>query len=256
MGPPGLPTGNNFAISGARTGVLGTAGLPIGLLSQYGLFNGISPVPALIPAPAPRAVDPTGLYVIWGGVNDIRDFAGAPPVDPVAALQGSVANVAFLAQQLALGGARSFLIPHAPNSSVVPEVAGDPAAAALRAAFTATFNGFLDAALGQLALAFPTAHFDTFDIDPLYAAVAADAATGGHVYGFTNVTTPCLPGFGAPPSDCDKALFSDRLHPTTRAQRFVAVVGAQAVVPEPATVALVASGLALLAVGARRTRRG
>ena len=256
LGPPGLPTGNNFAISGARTGLLGTGGFPIGLQTQLGLFAGISPLPAVIPAPAPRVIDPTGLYVVWAGVNDIRDLAGAAPANPLPAIQAAVANVAGVAQQLALNGARSFLVPHAPNSSIAPQVALSPATAARRAAYTATFNGLLEMALGQLQLQFPGARFATFDLDPLYAAVVADAAAGGTVYGITNVTTPCLPGFGVPPSDCDAALFADGLHVTTRAQMLVADVALAAVVPEPATLALVAGGLAVLAVGARRARRG
>ena len=256
-GIPVIPTGNNFAISGARTGTFGTGGFPIGLLSQLGLFAGITP-PGAPPLPiAPRAVDPTGLYVVWAGVNDIRDLADAAPPDALPAIQTAVGNVAFAVRQLALGGARSLLVPLAPNSSMVPEVALDPAAAARRAAYTQTFNTLLQGALGQLAAQFPAADFRTFDLDPIYAAIIADAARGGATYGITNVAIPCfgVPGL-VPPSDCDRALFADALHPTTRAHRLVAGVALAAVVPEPATLALVAGGLAVLAVGARRARRG
>jgi len=258
IAPPGIPSGNNFAISGARTGLFGTAGYPIGLQSQLGLFAGFSP-PGVSLTLTPRVVDPNGLYVVWAGVNDIRDLADLAPANPLPAIQTAVANVAGVVASLAANGARSFLVPQAPNSSVVPEVALSPATAARRAAYTATFNALLAGAIAQLSVQFPTARFSTFDLNPLYAAIVADAATGGTQYGITNVDRPCLPGFGVPASDCDVALFSDALHPTTRAHALVAGVAFDAVAaiatPEPSTVALVAGGLALLGVGARRTRR-
>lgn len=252
----GTPAGNNFAVSGARTDFTGSAGTPTGLLAQLSLFNGVSPIPGLIPGLTPRTIDPTGLYVVWAGVNDIRAFADAPPADVNAALQQSVNNVAQTVGALAAGGARSFLVPLAPNSSIVPEVALNPGVALLRSQYTTTFNTLLRGALAQLATGNPGSRFYSFDLTNAYAAIAADAAAGGPQYGITNLTTPCFLNFGTPAQiPCDQSLFADALHPTTAAQRVVGQVALQAVVPEPGTVTLLAGGLALLGAGAARRRR-
>ena len=116
---PALAGGNNFAIGGARTGLLGTGGYPIGLLSQLSLFGGGTPIPGLPPL-GPRPIDPTGLYVVWGGVNDIRDAAELPAAQQLPAVQNAVTNVAFITRTLALGGANTLLVPLAANSGLAP----------------------------------------------------------------------------------------------------------------------------------------
>ena len=84
------------------------------------------------------------------------------------------------------------------------------------------------------------------------------------VYGFANTSVPCLLNFGTPAQiPCDVSVFADEFHPTGRAHAVVAqaaydlVVGGRnvAAIPEPSTVALLAGGLVVLAVGARRRVR-
>jgi phospholipase/lecithinase/hemolysin len=75
-------------------------------------------------------------------------------------------------------------------------------------------------------------------------------------YGFTDTTRPCIPVPGyALAASCATAVFFDDLHPTTAAHRVVAQAALSAVVPEPATVALTAAGLGVLAAAGVRRRR-
>jgi outer membrane lipase/esterase len=264
---PSLPPFNarNFAIGTARTGLTGTGGLPIGMLSQLGLHNGISPLPTL-PVVA-RAVDPTGLYTIFGGSNDVLDAAQlATPGAREAALQTAVANLATLAQSLYAGGARSFLMPSLANVGLSPAgLASGLAGSQLLGGLTARFNELLAGRLGVLGASLPGSTFYGLSLNTLFDNVLLDASTGGTRYGFTNVTTPCLTPVV---TSCAGALFADALHPTSAAHLLIAQAAVQRVttgvdvaplagttVPEPTTMVLVGGGLLLLTGVRRRMAR-
>src|SRR5262249_55921884 len=93
---PSLAGGRNFAVGTARTGLNGASGFPVGVLSQLGTLY-----------PGAPFTDPTGLYVIFAGSNDVFDAALlASASDQNAALAAAVDNIALAATTLYGDGAR------------------------------------------------------------------------------------------------------------------------------------------------------
>jgi outer membrane lipase/esterase len=270
---PSFTGGNNFAIGTARTGLTGGVvppgslgplppgtPLPVGMQTQLGVHNGVCP--PLVPCPPARATDPTGLYVIFGGGNDLGDAALLPTdAERAAAAIQAADNIANIATVLYAQGARRFLIPNLPDLGRFPGVGGTPAQP-LGTALTNLFNARLGLGLGALNMLPGTSVF-ALNTNALFANILADAATGGTRYGITNTTLPCLAapfGVGLP---CETALFADAQHPTARVHALLGGAAARLVttgvnvtpIPEPGTIALVAGGLAVLGAGAARRRR-
>lgn len=241
---PSLLGGRNFAVGTATTGLTGQAGLPIGLLSQYGSQ-------ALTP------LDPTGLYVVFGGANDLRGYTGLTPLQRSLAIQASVGNIATIVGGLYAQGARNFLIPNLPDLGQAPFALGTPDQATLTSS-TIEFNQYLALGMANAGAFLPGANFMGLNLYQLYQNILIDTANGGSAYGFNNATIPCL----FAPVPCNTSVFADPLHPTTAAHRLIAnaaynrvVNGVDvAVVPEPATVVLTGLGLLLCGVAARRKR--
>jgi phospholipase/lecithinase/hemolysin len=252
-GPAWLNAGNNYAVGGATTGTTGAYGSATGMLSQGQLFA----------LQHPTGVAANGLFVLWGGGNDILNAVtlGTPLLQQQAIVQ-AVTNITTLAGYLqSQFGASNFLIPYLPNIGVAPLFAADPLGAATATSLTNAFNQLLAVSVGQLG-AFPGVHAYGLSLNNLLTNVLADAKTGGTRYGITNTTTPCL--LINVPTACDASLFADGQHPTTRMHNVIAnaaynrVVLNQdvAVVPEPASVVLLAFGLGVTGLVARRRRSG
>lgn len=245
---PFLAGGRNYAFAGARTG---TSTPPPGVLGQIG---GLWSQPV---------ADPDALYVIWGGMNDMRDarsaFRTASASDAAgrqAAAQAAIDNLYASLGFLASIGARHFLIANLPNLGDTPEAALldlQFASSDASARFNALIPGletFVEASLGL--------DIDVLDIASLFAAIRTDAlSNGGAVYGITNVTSPCAGFIGSSGAPCNASLFSDALHPSAQAH---ALIGRTALglvqdvqqAPEPGTVALLGLGLAGLAASRHR----
>lgn len=249
--PSLVPGGRNYAVGTARTGVVGAGGAPVGMLAQLATY-------------APASTDPTGLYVLFGGANDVFDAALlGSPAQQGAALSAAVDNLTFLATTLYGFGARSFLVPNVPNVGLAPIALGSPGSPLL-GALSAQFNTMLDARLSLLSAMLPGSTFYGLSLDTLFDNILFDVAHGGTRYGLTNATQPCLPGFGPPGAPpCAVSVFADQEHPTTAVHQLIANAAYQRVafgvdvsaVPEPTTLVLVAGGLGLVAAAARRRRR-
>ena len=250
-----VPASGNFAFGGARTDNLqGTA-------TQIGLYLNRSNA-------APGAVtDPTGLYTLFVGGNDLRDISGiADSVARQAAAVQAALNVLAQADTLVGAGARNVLLFTLQSPGVLPEAQATPGLADVRDQVTDTFNSTLAAGIAGLQATAPVGTtFFNFRLDNFFRNIQIDARQGGARYGLTNTSAPCLPAFGGPDApSCDVSVFADAIHPTTRTHqllgasiaRYVTTGRNVAVVPEPATVALVGGGLVLLGGVVRRRRRG
>ncbi|HEU4632234.1 MAG TPA: SGNH/GDSL hydrolase family protein [Gemmatimonadaceae bacterium] len=213
----------------------------------------------------PGAADPTGLYVLFAGANDLGQ-ASALPTDAArrAAAQAAAHNLAVQAGQLAGIGATAVLLPSLPDLGLTPGALAVPGRSAILSEMTDVFNEALAGELVALRGTLPGTEFLGLHLDNLFTNVLLDARSGGARYGLTNVSVPCLPPFAPPGApSCDVSVFADQLHPTTRAHELIAdavydrvVLGEDVgVVPEPTTLALVGGGLVALGAGAVRRRR-
>jgi outer membrane lipase/esterase len=241
----------NYAVGGART----DGSVPPGTATQVGSY-------LTRPGATPSTVtDPTGLYVLFAGGNDLRDAGGlGTEAARQAAAAAAAGRVVTQAGQLAGAGARTGLLFSFPSLGATPEAQAIPGRPAIQDALASTFNATLAAGLAGLQTSLPGTTFLNFRLDNLFANILIDASAGGRLYGLTNLAVPCFLA-GAP--SCDVSVFADALHPTTRTHQIIAgsvftylTTGQNvAVIPEPATLALVAGGLAVVWGAAARRRR-
>ena len=247
--------GTNFAIAGARTG---STGSPPGVLAQIG---GIW-------FPAFGAADPNALYVVVGGGNDLRDarstFQTRSRADAAgregaaeAAMSNLISSIGFLAAH----GAKHVLVSNLPDLGKTPEAR----LIGLRYASTDVSNRF-NALMPELLSAGVGFGLDMsfLDMAGLLGQITADATNnGGAIYGITSVRTPCAGFLYSTGHACSSSLFSDALHPSAVTHHWIGEAAYAAVmqdsgtlaVPEPETYALMAAGLMLVALQARRRAR-
>ena len=224
----------NFAIGGAKTDNTNTSSpfLP-GFQFEVQAFLAGGLVPAF-PA-GDGAFDENDLLAISIGGNDARQYqqlggslVGAPAAGTVAA-----ANATFGLDALVDAGAQniSFL---AGDTGRLPEVALDPAGAAVRSAFSASFNGAMQSTLAGYAADGVMVHY--LDLGLVLDNVAANPTA----YGITNgLVCPTFPGFGPPPGSTacvanagGYLFYGDNLHLTSDGFKIVAqYVAAQLTAP-------------------------
>lgn len=241
-----LMGGSNYAWGGART----NGGSLPSILVQVGASN--AGFWGNIPA------DPTGLYIVVGGGNDMRDarssFSGNTAADQAgrqAAAQAAIASLQTALQMIAAKGGKNVLLSNVPDLGNTPEAQSMGAAVVAAssdasARFNALVPGLISSAQGYgLNVSF-------FDMAATAAAIRSDALNnGGAIYGITNVLYPCAGFPGNVGTSCAVSAFSDALHPSAVTHAIFAAT-VLAAVPEPASVLLMAVGLAGVLVARRR----
>ena len=210
----GVPV-NNFAIGGALTNNANTSvGLP-GFTFEVASFaaGGGGVFPTISPT-----FDANDLVTVSIGGNDARVFqqgGGAVAAAPAAAA-AAVANAEANLDVLVAAGAPtiSFL---AGNTALLPEVALNPAAQAVRNAYSTAFNAGIQDVLAGYAANGVMVHY--LDLTTMLQQVSANLSA----YGFTSAG-PC-----APVAQClDNAYSSqfvfyvDALHPTSHTSAVIA----------------------------------
>ena len=228
---PSLLGGTNLAWGGARTGPSGAPPTPP-LLDQVAGFlastGGVAPSDAL--------------YSVWGGANDVRDAIVLGATDPTgaAALATAAAtNIATMVGDLTAAGAVHVIVPNLPDLGLTPALTRlGPVAAGGATALAGLFNGVLAGALAPF-VADPTLDIVPFDVFGLLSSVVASPTA----FGLANASDPCV-DIGSVCGSPGDYLFWDGIHPTTAAHGILASAALRAVVPEPATLLLVAFGVA------------
>jgi phospholipase/lecithinase/hemolysin len=254
---PSAAGGTNYAVLGAATGAVGIPSLPplttensAALLYGQPALEGTSLLTQTGGILALGPLDPSALFFVWGGANDLF-------IDPSeATVGGAINNLAAIISMLYGSGARQFLVPNLPDLSLTPYGLNlSPDERAGLQALSMGFNAGLSGAVTGLSV-LPGIDIELFDTFDLFNAIVANPAA----FGFSSASTPCITGNllagGSVCADPSSYLFWDSVHPTTSAHQLLGNAFAAAVaepIPEPASLTLLSLGIGL-AVAARRRR--
>jgi phospholipase/lecithinase/hemolysin len=246
--------GTNYAVAAATSALQAVGGPPgINLPEQIGAYSAFEH----------GVADPSALYVIMIGGNDVRNAAlqGTGAAAVAAGVDAELAAV----RTLSIEDAKHFLVVNVPDVGNIPEFAQDnPTLAGAATTYTQLYNLELAAGLAAIDPTLgPGTSLDEFNLYNFDASIKANAAS----YGFTNTTdrcftntplsaaaTPQCGGQGGP--DIANFTYWDSIHPTAKVQALWAQ-GMEQAVPEPSTWTMLLLGFAGMGfAGFTSARRG
>jgi phospholipase/lecithinase/hemolysin len=210
----GATTGIGNIVDGGNQTQLGLLGLP-GMTTSYLQTKGM----------ITQQMAQNSLFMVWGGADDFTANGLSTHTADVG-----VADLIGIVDGLKSLGVQHILVPGMPDLGVTPEYVKN-GLGQQGSALSAYFNTRLVAGLQGTG----ATYFDTYS---LLDAIVADPQK----YGFTNATDPCFDGVNVC-SDPNDYLFWDDIHPTTKAHALLAADFEQAVVPEPATLVMLGTGI-------------
>ncbi len=166
-----------------------------------------------------------GLYVYWGGANDLLDLLSNPSGNPQLVIGTAMAQTAAAVQKLVLAGAKNILVLNLPDLSKTPRVIAlnDPIVSAGARALAQAYNQALAFTLHQLEVAF---QLDIIEMDVF--AMTEDITSNPRKYLFWSVDTPILNPNGTTRRFPNRYLFFDDIHPSFAGHRVIMRTGLKA----------------------------
>jgi len=215
--PVPFGTGSSNNTNCGPAGVAGSAAIcPVGFTYEVNQFLNVGAQDPLFPA-GTGTFDENDLVVVSIGGNDARYYQQNYSAFPAAPfIAGSIAGATAGLDQLVAAGAPtiSFL---AGDTGRLPEVFGDPAAAAIRTSYSAAFNTAMQGTLAGYAAEGVMVHY--LDLNTVADNIAANPAA----YGITNGQV--CPGFPDPTcllNTTGYLFYGDGLHLTSQGFAIVA----------------------------------
>ena len=215
--PVPFGTGSSNNTNCGPAGVAGSAAIcPVGFTYEVNQFLNVGAQDPLFPA-GTGTFDENDLVVVSIGGNDARYYQQNYSAFPAAPfIAGSIAGATAGLDQLVAAGAPtiSFL---AGDTGRLPEVFGDPAAAAIRTSYSAAFNTAMQGTLAGYAADGVMVHY--LDLNTVADNIAANPAA----YGITNGQV--CPGFPDPTcllNTTGYLFYGDGLHLTSQGFAIVA----------------------------------
>jgi phospholipase/lecithinase/hemolysin len=233
--------GNNYAVGGATVVPFGGLGSPPSAVEQLALFRSTH-------GGGSGTFDPTALYFIGAGGNDLRAIlTGTPGASPA----GIVGGLTSMVTDLRSWGAERIVLWTLPDLTLSPSFLAALGLGLISPAERDAFLALIDGLNGVIASFDALPGVDVFDLAGLLRDIAGDPGA----YGLADVTTPCgFAGVYVPTGGTctDTFLFWDGAHPTSAGHAILAR-SMIALVPEPDSAWLL--GAALLALAFRRRVR-
>ncbi len=209
---PSLLGGTNFAFNGARASGVSPYGTPsvTEQVASYLLSSG-------------GTADPTDIFVIWAGANDI--FFG-PSFGESDFIPKAIAGIRSSIESLYAAGARRIVVLDLPLLGQTPFFNTSPPVAMQLDAASAAFNNALADMIRKLRSELRHVRIADVKISRLFRSVTLAPA----LFGLQNVVESAtlfdpVSGIGyaiAPGVDADRYLFWDSIHPTAQAHKIIA----------------------------------
>ena len=155
---------------------------------------------------AAHVVDPSALYLVWGGGNDLRND------DSAASVTATAARATALVGRLANAGAQYIMVPNVPPLGDIPRYSGDPARINSLNAASANYRRELNVDLTSLLSSLALQGIRPTVYRPDIWRNTIRIFSNGPRYGFTNISGSAQGNSSANP---DQFLFWDDVHPAT-----------------------------------------